>query len=167
MLAHTITPDRLVITDHRAQEDAREVVDQLQDSRHARHLMLVPPPPVGDEPVTRRTPGREAVTADPELPVEISESLVGLFAAVLDVVASGGTLKISSLPKELSTTVAADELGVSRPTLMKMIKRGDIAAHKVGSHTRINAVDVANFKEVRLAEQRQATEALRDLDFDI
>lgn len=155
--------ERLVLTDPGNQRDARTLAEQL--NRGGRHLAVVPDP----EPSLGRASGdAKVVDAEigDELPLAIPEALVDVVTAVLDAVARGGTLRITTQPKELTTTLAAAELGISRPTLMKMIMRGEIDAHKVGSHTRLDVVDVLEFKRARAARQHEATLALRDLDLD-
>jgi excisionase family DNA binding protein len=150
--------EHLVLTDPDSRDEARELAEQLH--HNGRHLAVVPdlasPHAVVDAKLTGDVP-----TA------AVPQALVELVTTVLETVARGGTLRITTLPKELSTTVAAAELGISRPTLMKMIKRGEIDAHKVGSHTRLDAADVVRFKENRAARQREATSALRDMDIDL
>lgn len=156
-----MTAERVVLTDPANQEDARELSEQLRQNRH---LALVPDlPSAADDEAAHDIVDAEVVD---EAPARVPPALVELVTAVLDAVARGGSLRITTLPKELSTTVAAAELGISRPTLMKMIARHEIDAHKVGSHTRLNAADVAAFKKARAARQHEATLALRDLDID-
>lgn len=94
------------------------------------------------------------------LPIELS----GLLTSILQTVARGGTVVIGSMPEEVTTTTAAEQLGVSRPTLMKMVARGEITSHKVGSHTRLKSTDVAEFKRARLQRQRQSFAELLDLE---
>ncbi|GIG37660.1 helix-turn-helix domain-containing protein [Cellulomonas pakistanensis] len=89
-------------------------------------------------------------------PAELSR----LITAVVDAVAAGGTVTVGAMPDELTTTAAAELLGVSRPTLMKLIANGDLPAHKVGTHTRLLAEDVVAFRRERLARQRRAFEEL-------
>ncbi|MBE6478056.1 MAG: helix-turn-helix domain-containing protein, partial [Propionibacteriaceae bacterium] len=67
---------------------------------------------------------------------------VELILRVLDVTARGGTLSVTALPEELTTSTAAKILGISRPTLMKMIREGRIPAHEVGTHHRLRTEDV-------------------------
>ena len=95
-----------------------------------------------------------------EIPAELRELLM----KVLAVVARGDTVTIGSLPDELTTTVAAAQLGVSRPTLMRMIRDGQIPAHKVGSHHRLRTCDVLDARRKRLEAQRQAFDDLRELE---
>ena len=76
-------------------------------------------------------------------------------------------IAFGSLPEELTTTVAAKLLGVSQPTLMKMIDRGDIPAHKVMSEHRLKTSDVRAFQKARLERQRVAFDELRTLDDEL
>lgn len=96
----------------------------------------------------------------PDLPPELHD----LLASVLRAVAHGERITIGAMPAELSTTVAADQLGISRPTLMKMIAGGDLPSHKVGTHTRVLTSDVEAALHARLERQRQAFQDLRALD---
>lgn len=110
-----------------------------------------------------RVPARLSFTLDDGEQVELSPKLAGLFADVLAAVANG-QVTIQTTPDELTTTVAADMLGVSRPTLMKWVAAGEIQAHKVGSHTRLKTEDVMAFA-LELRKRRQKSfEALREWD---
>lgn len=97
------------------------------------------------------------------LPPELTEVL----AQVIEAIARGGAVTVSSMPEELTTTVAARELGISRPTLMKMIRNGEIAARRVGTHHRVKTDEVQRVRADRLARQRQAFEELRDLEEEL
>ncbi|GAB3748262.1 excisionase family DNA-binding protein [Microlunatus parietis] len=61
-------------------------------------------------------------------------------------------------------SVPADLLGLSRPTLVKMIKAGEIKAHMVGSHRRLKLADVLDFQRDRLEQQQIAFDRLRELE---
>lgn len=100
-------------------------------------------------------------------PVEVPAELTTLLLEVIRTVAEGGSVRIKTLPDELTTTVAADELGVSRTTLIKMIKNRRIEAHKVGTHTRLFLADVEAFRRARLVRQRAAFEELRQLEDEL
>ena len=99
--------------------------------------------------------------------VSIPRELANMLRQVLQAVADGKTITIGTLPEELTTTVAAQQLGVSRPTLMKMISEGEIAAHKVGTHTRLKTSDVTAFRRERLARQRAAFDELRAIEDEL
>lgn len=96
--------------------------------------------------------------------VAVPPELAGIMVRVLEVLASGGTVTVGSLPQELTTTVAAEQLGVSRPTLMKMIRNGEIAARQVGSHHRLKTSDVLAAKRAKLERQMQAFDELRAIE---
>ncbi|MFT4127272.1 MAG: helix-turn-helix domain-containing protein [Gordonia sp. (in: high G+C Gram-positive bacteria)] len=113
----------------------------------------------GGERLALTVPGG---TAFP-LPVELADVL----AKALSVMADGGTVSIASLPNELSTTEAARQLGVSRPTVMKWIADGSLPAHKVKSHHRLFAADVLSFGESRRADQMAALGKLREIDEEL
>ena len=105
--------------------------------------------------------GREGAPARP-----LPDALGVLMQHVLEVVASGGSVTVSAIPPELTTSSAASILGVSRPTLMKMIRDEAIPAHKVGTHTRLRASDVLAVRKARRARERAAFEALMELEGD-
>ncbi len=62
--------------------------------------------------------------------------------------------------------MAAEILGISRPTLMKMVKEGTIPASRVGTHTRLQTDDVLSKLRERRERERAAFEALRALEDD-
>lgn len=94
----------------------------------------------------------------------VPPELAGVLAEVVRIVAAGGTVTIGSMPDELTTTSAADLLGISRPTLMKLVREGQIVAHKVGTHTRLNTADVLAYRDRLRERQRAALQDLRDFE---
>lgn len=89
-------------------------------------------------------------------------------AQVIAMMAQGKHVVVGTMPEELTTSVAAEQLGISRPTLMKLIRSGELPSHKVGSHHRVKRSDIEAFRRKRLDLQREALEALhiteRELD---
>lgn len=119
------------------------------------------------EDLLEGAPAGIAVRRDHEDVRSLPPELTQLLAHVVETVAKGGTVTIGTMPRELTTTTAAGLLGVSRPTLMKMVKRGEIPAHKVGSHTRLLAKDVLAAKDAQFAKQSQSFEELRALEDEL
>ena len=80
--------------------------------------------------------------------VQLGDNLSQLLAHVIEGAANRGSITVRTMPEEVSTTVAAHELGISRPTLMKMIRAGEIPSHNVRSHVRLR------YEDVRAAAER-------------
>lgn len=95
--------------------------------------------------------------------IAIPDGLASFVGRVFQGLANG-PVSIQMTPDELTTTVAADMLGVSRPTLMKWVRSGELSAHKVGSHTRIKTTDVIAFRKSLSQQRRKAFAALRVWD---
>ena len=101
--------------------------------------------------------GGDAEPGARPLPAELAE----LIRQVLEAVATGRPVTVAALPRELTTSNAAALLGVSRPTLMKMIDREEVPVHKVGTHTRLASEDVLALRAERRVRERAAFEQLR------
>jgi excisionase family DNA binding protein len=99
--------------------------------------------------------------------VEAPAELAAILRKVVEAIGRGGTVTIGTLPKELTTTTAAKMLGISRPTLMQLISKNELPAHKVGSHTRVFTEDVQKHKAVRTAARRQGLDELRALEDEL
>ena len=61
-----------------------------------------------------------------------------------------------------STTEAASMLGISRPTLMKLIEAGDLEPEMVGTHHRIPAEAIVSYQRARQASRDRAAEAMSE-----
>lgn len=97
---------------------------------------------------------------------QLPRDLHALLLEVLRAVASGSTVTVTSTPPEVTTSTAAAMLGISRPTLMKLIKNGHMPAHKVGTHTRLRTDDVLRVKRERRERERAAYRELLELEGD-
>jgi excisionase family DNA binding protein len=97
----------------------------------------------------------DSVNVTLALPRKIAEKVL----ALLDAERTTGAVVVPT--KELfTTTEAATMLGLSRPTLMKLIASGEIAHVKVGTHHRVPAQAVLEFQRARRARREKAAEAL-------
>lgn len=103
---------------------------------------------------------RDADGREVPLPLDTQRMLLATLAAL----AERGEVTIGRVPEELTSTVAADMLGVSRPTVLKWSREGLIDSFKVGSHTRFRREDVLALREARERERRRAFDELRALD---
>lgn len=79
-----------------------------------------------------------------------------LLLDVLSEMSQGNAIGIMPIHAELSTQDAANILNVSRPFLVGLLENGDIPFHKVGTHRRVLAKDVIEYKQ-RIDTERMAT----------
>ena len=64
------------------------------------------------------------------------------------------------VPTVLTTSEAADILMVSRPYVVKLLEQGEIVYHKVGTHRRIKASDLYDYKNRNDTKRRKAMDDL-------
>ena len=95
-----------------------------------------------------------------ELPYEIYEVLV----KAVDAMRKGQAVSLTPRSMTLTTQQAAELLGVSRPTIVKLLDAGKIPFEKPQTHRRIKLVDVLEFKEARKAEQYAALDSLGETE---
>lgn len=86
--------------------------------------------------------------------VEIPESAFSALMLAVQSMARGEAITLIPQGRELTTQEAADLLHMSRPHLVKLVDRGDIPHHLVGTHRRIRIEDVLTFREARSRERR-------------
>lgn len=96
--------------------------------------------------------------------VPLSPEVERMLLHALTSIASTGEVVIGQVPEELTSTAAADMLGVSRPTLMKWAREGRIDSFKVRSHTRFKREEVLRVQAERIAERKKAFGQLRFFD---
>lgn len=94
------------------------------------------------------------------LPSELSKIIDQAFRAL----AANGSVSVRTLPDELTSNTAAEVLGVSRPTLLKLAKDGEIDSFRVGTHTRFKRDDVLALKTKREHVRRAALDELMALE---
>lgn len=136
----TLTGDNMIVVSEEAREQATAIVDDARDSVMSGLQVAID--------------GRF---------VPVPDELAKLMVHIIQRAAHGGACTLTSMPDELTTTVAADLMGVSRPTLMKFVRSGDLPSHMVGSHTRLRTQDVLAFQKVREELRRRAIEDLSEL----
>jgi excisionase family DNA binding protein len=85
------------------------------------------------------------------LPAEVYRVLV----EVVEAMREGKVITLVPRTQRLTTQEAADFLGVSRPTLVKLLEEGKIPYEQPGRHRRIMFTDLLAYQE-RLGEERRA-----------
>jgi len=91
-----------------------------------------------------------------DLPGPVAEAL----AEILEAAADGERALVLRSPENLTTEQAAAVLGVSRPTVVRLIESGKLPARMAGTHRRLSLGDVLAHRE---ASAKRRTEALEEM----
>src|ERR1700758_735457 len=97
-----------------------------------------------------------------ELPAAVHQALTKVVAALH----AGKAVTIAPQAMTLTTQQAADLLGVSRPTVVRLINDNVLPAERIGNRHRLLLDDVLSYREVRRKRQYDALPAPADLDSD-
>jgi excisionase family DNA binding protein len=90
-----------------------------------------------------------------ELPAELYRAL----RQVVEALRQGLAVTVAPQTQTLTTQQAADLLGVSRPTVIKLLDENRIPFDRVGTHRRVLLRDLLVYREQRRADQYAALEA--------
>lgn len=93
------------------------------------------------------------------LPAEVFRVLRGVVAAMAD----GQAVTIASVHQRLTTQEAADLLGVSRPTLVKLLESGEIPFEQPGRHRRVRLTDVLSYRQRRSIQRRESLDRMVEI----
>lgn len=98
-----------------------------------------------------------------ELPKEAFEVLVQVYEAMRQ----GLAIHVAPLNAQLTTQEAADYLGISRPTLVKLLESGAIAFTKPGRHRYVRLDDLMAYAEsVRMNRSESLDELAQEAESD-
>lgn len=90
------------------------------------------------------------------LPAEVYEVLVKVVGAMRE----GKVITVVPRTQRLTTQEAADFLGVSRPTLVKLLEQGKIPYQQPGRHRRILFADLLAYADRQREAQRAALDRM-------
>lgn len=97
-----------------------------------------------------------------DLPAAVHEALTKVVAALH----AGKAVTIAPQTMTLTTQQAADLLGVSRPTIVRLINDNVLPAERIGNRHRLLLDDVLSYREERRQRQYDALAATADIDHD-
>ncbi len=92
--------------------------------------------------------------------VPIPSSLRQVLIAAAGQLANGNGVSIMPVTAEVTTQQAADLLNVSRPFVVRVLDKGEIPFHKVGTHRRIRLQDLLAYRRRRDASRRAVIDRL-------
>ena len=96
-------------------------------------------------------------------PIELTSGVAEALLQVVDVMRRGLAVTVVPQDRRLTTQEAADMLGISRPTLVRLLEAGEIPFEKVRRYRRLFHTGVVEFRERR---RRVASEALSGMVTD-
>jgi excisionase family DNA binding protein len=99
--------------------------------------------------------------------IELPDSAFEALKLIIETLASGQSITLVPHGQELTSQEAADLLMVSRPHLIKLLDRGELPFHRVGTHRRIKIEDVLAYRERRHAERDAAMTELTRLSEEL
>lgn len=88
--------------------------------------------------------------------VEVPAEVYRMLRHVVEALQQGLAVTIAPHTTTLTTQQAAELLGVSRPTVIKLLDKGDVPFERVGTHRRILLRDLLAYRERRRTEQYAA-----------
>jgi len=104
-------------------------------------------------------PSARLVSADGES-IELPDELFRVLVLAAQSLAQNKAVTVAPIEQQLTTMEAAEFLGFSRPTLIKLLERGEIPFTTVGRHRRVKLADLLAYQR-RQAQVR--AEALTEM----
>lgn len=87
--------------------------------------------------------------------IKLPAMVFDILLYVLQQMAHGNAITITSIRAEMTTQEAADLLNVSRPFFIKLLDNKKIPFHKVGTHRKVHYQDIMQYKEQLYAARRK------------
>lgn len=139
----------------------------MASSAHRREPHTVMPPAQLDELLDLRkflSIIREDVTLlGPDgQTVPLPEEVFNILSEVVDAMQAGKAITVAPVDQLLTTQEAANFLGISRPTLVKLLEDGQIPYERTsgGRHRKVRLADVLTYQEHTQVQRRNSLRAL-------
>ncbi|MGY4767714.1 helix-turn-helix domain-containing protein [Kribbella sp. CWNU-51] len=91
--------------------------------------------------------------------VEVPEALHMVLLQVVEALRAGHAVTVAPQSSKLTTQQAADLLGVSRPTVVRLIDQGDLPAERIGTRRKVLLRELLDYRERRRQRQYDAIAA--------
>lgn len=100
-------------------------------------------------------PGKAGVVGKDGKPVPIRGAVYHLFMELLDELRHGRAVSMTAVERDLTTQQAANLLGISRPSLIKRLDKGELPHRLVGRHRRVPLEAVLAYRERESLRRRK------------
>lgn len=100
-------------------------------------------------------------------PITIPANIFRTIIKMLVEMGNGNAVAVVSVSAELTTQQAADLLNVSRPHLIKLLEQKRLPYRMVGTHRKLPAHDVLNYRDKIIAARRAALAEMIELDREL
>lgn len=107
-----------------------------------------------------RSGGRPRITTEEGIVLDLPEPVAEALAEVLAAAVDGERPLVLRSSDDLTTEEAAAVLGVSRPTVVRLVDTGKLPARMVGTHRRLALGDVLAHREASAARRRDALDRM-------
>lgn len=100
-----------------------------------------------DSIVKRQSDDSPALVGPDGTRTKIPSALLRVLHVAAEVLMSGRAVTLAPMSTKLTTQEAADFLGISRPTLVRILDRGDLPMERPGRHRYIQLHDLIEYQE--------------------
>jgi excisionase family DNA binding protein len=110
------------------------------------------------------TAAQEGQKKKAQEPITIPANIFQTIIKLLVEMGNGNAVAVVPVSAELTTQQAADLLNVSRPHLIKLLSQGVIPFRMVGTHRKLPARAVLNYRDQAVQARRSALTEMVELD---
>lgn len=100
-------------------------------------------------------------------PIVLPMSIFRLVVNMLVEMGNGNAVAVVPVNAELTTQQAADLLNVSRPHLIKLLEKGDLPCRMVGTHRKLKAREVLNYRSKTSLARVESLQKMVELDEEL
>jgi excisionase family DNA binding protein len=100
-------------------------------------------------------------------PISLPMSIFSMIVDLLVEIGNGNAVAIVPVNAELTTQQAADLLNVSRPHLIKLLEKGDLQCRMVGTHRKLKANEVLNYRAKTAQARSESLKKMVALDEEL
>ncbi len=102
-----------------------------------------------------------------EAAIEVPAELVPMVERAIEELSQGRSVELVRIDEELTTQQVADLLNVSRPFVTKLLDRGEIPHHRVGTHRRVYRTDAEAYRDRQMRRAKRAMRAMAEQAEDL